>query len=188
MVRFLISAGFLGSSLGIEALESHPTLLRAPQDSVMQLHVDDILGSTTRTFAHETSKPTMESKYKIKFEVLSEPGDVIWFLKRKLRLISADQLLVTPRPKYVERLGDFLKVNGACVRAISSSASSISLETSASLLTAASNCFLMSSDLACSLTFLARRPLCLFVVLRVPTELLCWGILRFFWRGNPSLP
>ena len=39
---------FLGSSLNIEALESYPTLLRAPQDSVMQLHVDDILGSTTR--------------------------------------------------------------------------------------------------------------------------------------------
>ena len=57
-------------------------------------------------------KPTLESKYKIKFEVLSEPGDTIWFLKRKLRLISADQLLVTPHPKYVERLVDLLKVGG----------------------------------------------------------------------------
>ena len=103
---------FLGSSLNIEALESYPTLLRAPQDSVMQLHVDDILGSTTRKYAHETLKPTLESKYKIKFEVLSEPGDTIWFLKRKLHLISADQLLVTPHPKYVERLVDLLKVGG----------------------------------------------------------------------------
>ena len=89
-------------------MESYPTLLRAPQDSVtqLQLHVDDILGSTTRKYAHETLKPTLESRYKIKFEVLSEPGDVIWFLKRKLHLISADQLLVTPHPKYVERLVD----------------------------------------------------------------------------------
>ena len=78
----------------------------------MQLHVDDILGSATRKYTHEALKPTLESRYKIKFEVLSEPGDVIWFLKRKLRLISADQLRVTPHPKYVERLVDLLKVNG----------------------------------------------------------------------------
>ena len=78
----------------------------------MQLHVDDVLGSPTRKYAHETLKPTLESKYKIKFEVLSEPGDAIWFLKRKLRLISAEQLLVAPRPKYVERLVDLLKVGG----------------------------------------------------------------------------
>ena len=43
------------------------------------------------------SKPTLES-CKIKFEVLctGKPGNVIWFPKRKLRLISVDQLLVTP--------------------------------------------------------------------------------------------
>ncbi|CAE7529713.1 unnamed protein product [Symbiodinium sp. CCMP2592] len=101
----------LSSSLGVESCEAYPTLLRTKGlESVMQLHVDDMLSFTTLKYANNELKPALLAKYKIKFEVLQNPGDVLWFLKRKLHLVSEDQLLMSPRPKYLERLQRLLNI------------------------------------------------------------------------------
>ncbi|CAE7221064.1 RE2 [Symbiodinium sp. CCMP2592] len=101
----------LSSSLDVEACEAYPTLLRTKAlESVMQLHVDDMLSFTTLRYATEKLRPALLAKYKIKFEVLQKAGDVLWFLKRKLRLVAEGQLLISPHPKYLERLQRLLKI------------------------------------------------------------------------------
>ncbi|CAE7303180.1 unnamed protein product [Symbiodinium sp. CCMP2592] len=101
----------LSSSLSVESCEAYPTLLRTKGlESVMQLRVDDMLAFTTLKYANNELKPALLAKYKIKFEVLQKPGDVLWFLKRKLHLVSEDQLLMSPRPKYLERLQRLLNI------------------------------------------------------------------------------
>ena len=108
---------FLESQLGIEACEAYPTLLRSPNlESVLQVHVDDVLAFTDTVYAEKVLKPALLSKYKIKFEMLCDPGDCIEFLKRKLHLIGPDQLLITPHPKYLERLCELLQIRTQAIK------------------------------------------------------------------------
>ncbi|CAE7355668.1 RE1 [Symbiodinium sp. KB8] len=106
---------YMNKDLSVEVFQSHPSLLRISNQCAMQMHVDDFLGCSPRSFLDERFRPVMESKYKISVEVL-EPGSEISFLKRRHILNFDGSLMLVPQASHLHKLQDLLRLHGKAPR------------------------------------------------------------------------
>ncbi|CAE7357043.1 RE1, partial [Symbiodinium sp. KB8] len=106
---------YMNKDLSVEVFQSHPSLLRISNQCAMQMHVDDFLGCSPRSFLDERFRPVMESKYKISVEVL-EPGSEISFLKRRHILNFDGSLMLAPQASHLHKLQDLLRLHGKAPR------------------------------------------------------------------------
>ncbi|CAE7638491.1 unnamed protein product, partial [Symbiodinium necroappetens] len=132
---------YLGDRLQTTACATHPSLLRMEHDgkfSGMQMHVDDFLGLSPRSFVRAHVEPVLREKYKLSLEIL-EPGTEVSFLKRRHILSSDGQLRLAPHPAHFSKLRDLLNLH-ARVAAISKVKSEVNV---ADLGTKSLSCFVM---------------------------------------------
>ena len=104
---------YLGDRLQTTACATHPSLLRMEHDgkfSGMQMHVDDFLGLSPRSFVRAHVEPVLREKYKLSLEIL-EPGTEVSFLKRRHILSSDGQLRLAPHPAHFSKLRDLLNLH-----------------------------------------------------------------------------
>ena len=85
---------YLSETFNYEWCPEQPCLCKN-NESVLMLHVDDILFTGTRRFWNEQFVPKLKEKFTISFAVLGEEGDSISFLKRKLTRLEKG-LVLTP--------------------------------------------------------------------------------------------
>ena len=102
---------FLKEKVGVEGCTVCPSVLRAAEGFNGLLHVDDMLGIGTEEFIMERLVPAVESKYKVTYELITKPGQELWFLKRKLIYHRSLRFIIQPHQKNFTKLFELMNIN-----------------------------------------------------------------------------
>ena len=87
-----------------ETCLAYPSLLRTPLlESIMQLHVDDVLVASLLDFLEHNLVAGLKRKYKISVQILTQ-DNAITFLKKRHVLLPGNEILIFPHPKHFEKL------------------------------------------------------------------------------------
>ena len=78
----------------------------------LQTHVDDIEYLGKQAAVSRVFVPAMQKHFKVAYQTLEKPGDVMMFLKRQ-HVLGEDgcSVVITPHPKHVERLLEILEID-----------------------------------------------------------------------------
>ena len=68
------------------------------------IHVDDMIATGDESFVLDEVVAKLEQKYEIDYTIMRDPGDEIWFLKRKHLLHTSQQLVIQPHQRHFDRL------------------------------------------------------------------------------------
>ncbi|CAJ1355169.1 unnamed protein product, partial [Effrenium voratum] len=102
---------FLKEKVGVEGCTVCPSVLRAAEGFNGLLHVDDMLGIGTEEFIMERLVPAVESRYKVTYELITKPGQELWFLKRKLIYHRSLRFIIQPHQKNFTKLFELMNIN-----------------------------------------------------------------------------
>ncbi len=100
---------FLEHEFGIKAFEPYPALLRNEKCCIM-IHVDDILLTGEREYVTNVVIPKFKEKYKIRYDLVDEPGGEPSFLKRRHWLHAEGEMIIQPHVKHTARLFELLGI------------------------------------------------------------------------------
>ena len=103
----------LREQIAAEVCVESPTVIRAQQKFVGMIHVDDMIATGEESFVLEEVVAKLEQKYEIDYNIMRDPGDEIWFLKRKHRLHTSQQLVIQPHQRHFDRLFEAVGLDGS---------------------------------------------------------------------------
>ena len=87
-----------------ETCVAYPSLLRTPLlESIMQLHVDDVLVASLLDFLEHNLVAGLKQRYKVSVQILTQEN-AITFLKKRHVLLPGNEILIFPHPKHFEKL------------------------------------------------------------------------------------
>ena len=104
-------SGFLMEKLKAECCVVCPSIIRAEESLVGQLHVDDILGIGAEEYVMQHFLPAVKSRYEVTFDLMCKPGDELYFLKRRHVCHKSLRFIIQPHPKSFQNLFQLVGIN-----------------------------------------------------------------------------
>ena len=100
----------LQKHLEIEVFKPCPSLFRMKiKDAGSLVHVDDLFCAGSIQ-ALENLVNCVKNKYKCTVGWLINPGDEVYFLKRRYLLVTGELMIIEPHPRHVQRLVEIIGV------------------------------------------------------------------------------